>query len=742
MSVSQYIGNGIGILYATDASSNITMAQVNSPDAVKNMRVSGATSAPLAAQRSAVATITLIDCPDAGNITDVIIDSVNQIGSPVAVTPSNVYQTALDLALAINIFSPPTGQNFTAQVIDNVVYIYSIPSRGSETNGLAVNVSVSILSIQFSTTDFTNGSSQNGIYDTSVGNRFYLNPSPTATLDDLTGATEITEYIVVRGLNSGIVSTNNAVYSFVLTGMTRSSAFTQIFLDTDGSPTSVLAYINPYGYIVGDSIRICQYDAARIVTLEDATISTAPIASKNIYLTDTVPFACQGNKSIELRLQYDSIFGLVWVENGRSTTQIPAVGLQQVIDYNHDLINGVNYQGTAALAGNTGINASGFGTQAGVSNTGNDVNFFGLQAGYQNTGNNVNGIGASTALGNIGSDVIAIGNASGFYNEGSDVIAMGVSAASQNIASKVIALGMYAAQSSSGDYGNHIGFYAGANNVGIYTNAIGSQAGQYNTGNYLVALGAQAGYQNTAFGLIGIGASAGAQNHGDYSIAIGNSVGVNNTGNYSITMGSAGGGNNTGSQLIAMGYATAGNNTGDYVTAFGHFTANNNTGGGVIAMGYYASAENHGNNINSLGDRAAQNNIGNNVNAFGTLTAENNTKDDINVFGYATGLNNTGQALNGFGYYCGEQNSGDNVNAMGHTAAQGNTGSHVNAFGYAAGNANGITGATIFSNASLPSYLDYATASASITVGAGASSGSTYLYHDQTTNSIGAVRIP
>ena len=94
------------------------------------------------------------------------------------------------------------------------------------------------------------------------------------------------------------------------------------------------------------------------------------------------------------------------------------------------------------------------------------------------------------------------------------------------------------------------------------------------------------------------------------------------------------------------------------------------------------------------------------------------------------------------GESAGQLNTGSNVNAFGYRAANESTGSDVNAFGYEAGKFNGITGATIFSNASLPSYLNYAAASAAITVGAGASAGCTYLYYDQTTFSVGAVRIP
>lgn len=647
MSVSQFIGNGIGVLYATDASSNIIMAQANTPDSVRNMRVTGATSAPLAAQRSAVATITIDACPDAGNITDVIIDSVNQIGGNVAVTPLNIYQTAMDLALAINIFTPPTGQNFTAQAIDNVVYVYSIPSRGSETNGLVINVSVSIISIQFTTTEFTGGSSQNGIYDTAVGNRFYLNPLSTATLDDLTGATEITEYIVVRGLNSGIISIDKAVSSFVLTGMTRASAFTQIFLDTESSaPTGVLAYINPYGFIVGDSIRISQYDASRIVTIEDATVSTAPIATKNIYLTDTVPFDCQSNKSIELRLQFDPIFGLVWVENGRSTTQITSVGLQQVIDYDRSLINGNNYQGTGALTSNSGVNVSGFGTNAGRNNTGDNVNALGNSSGFSNTGDGVNAIGYQTA-----------------YN-------------------------------NTGNYVNAIGYNTANGNTGAYVNALGNDAALNNSGDNVTAIGLNAANGNTVDNIIAIGNTAAQTNGGSYLIAIGIGAGASNTG----------------VEAIGIGYNAVDSNSGDAVIGIGHYASLGNTQNNVNGIGYYACYQNSGGNVNALGNNSANQNTGSNVNAMGLTAAESNT--------------------------------GSNVNFMGSQAGFENTGDNVNAFGAAAGYQNGITGATIFSNVTLPSYLDYTAASAAITVLAGASAGCTYLYHDQTTNSIGAVRIP
>jgi hypothetical protein len=54
---------------------------------------------------------------------------------------------------------------------------------------------------------------------------------------------------------------------------------------------------------------------------------------------------------------------------------------------------------------------------------------------------------------------------------------------------------------------------------------------------------------------------------------------------------------------------------------------------------------------------------------------------------------------------------------------------------------NAISQSVIISNAELPSYISYADAIAIISTGTGGVAGSTYLYHDQSTNSIGAVRL-
>ena len=93
------------------------------------------------------------------------------------------------------------------------------------------------------------------------------------------------------------------------------------------------------------------------------------------------------------------------------------------------------------------------------------------------------------------------------------------------------------------------------------------------------------------------------------------------------------------------------------------------------------------------------------------------------------------------GTSAGVGNIGGDVIALGFQAALNNEGNKIIALGANAANGNKLSDSFIISNNTLPSYANFAAASAAITVLLGASPGSTYLYHDQATNSIGAVRL-
>lgn len=262
---------------------------------------------------------------------------------------------------------------------------------------------------------------------------------------------------------------------------------------------------------------------------------------------------------------------------------------------------------------------------------------------------------------------------------------------------------------------NIFGTLAGNTNTGSNINAFGRSAAQYNNGSYVNALG-----YNTA-----------ATNNGSNINAFGRNAAQANSGSYVNAMGYGAAKNNLGSDTNALGTNAALDNQGQYVNAIGNQAVSSNTGG------------NTGNHVNGIGQFAAFNNAGTYINALGLDAANGNMGDNVNAFGYQAAMNNGVAAtyVNAFGCQAAKGNSGGYVNAIGSGAAENNTGSDINAFGNGSGSGNTINGATIFSNASLPSYANYAAASAAITVLAGGSAGCTYLYHDQATNSIGAVRL-
>lgn len=226
-------------------------------------------------------------------------------------------------------------------------------------------------------------------------------------------------------------------------------------------------------------------------------------------------------------------------------------------------------------------------------------------------------------------------------------------------------------------------------------------------------------------GLLFIGTNAGETNSGANDvIGLGTDVAFGNSGINVAAFGNSAAAGNSGNDVAVIGYAAAGNNQGDNVVAIGANALSGNTANDAIAIGQNAGLNQSGSDATLIGKGAGFNNTG----------------IDVVAIGNNAGNTNTGDKLHAIGVLAGGGNTGDYVVALGSGAAQGNTGNYVIALGNAAGASNTISAATIISNDCLPSYLDYTAASAAI-VAPGATTG-TYLYHDQTTNSIGAVRIP
>tara|TARA_R110000868_G_scaffold81_4_gene802 strand:+ start:92 stop:724 length:633 start_codon:yes stop_codon:yes gene_type:complete len=151
----------------------------------------------------------------------------------------------------------------------------------------------------------------------------------------------------------------------------------------------------------------------------------------------------------------------------------------------------------------------------------------------------------------------------------------------------------------------------------------------------------------------------------------------------------------------------------------------NNTGIDVIGFGTSAASGNTGYDIVALGKSAGRKNSGSEVVALGTTAGSNNTGNNIVALGQNAGFENTGYDIVALGINAGRKNSGSDVIFIGRDSGDGNT----------------LSGMTIISNNSLPSYLDKEAAELAITIALGAISGNTYLYYNETTHSIGGVRL-
>jgi hypothetical protein len=282
--------------------------------------------------------------------------------------------------------------------------------------------------------------------------------------------------------------------------------------------------------------------------LNDIGLSAAIVAANGeLFITKqnySPLFTASQSFQIENDLTPSSNYEVVYKPNPKNVTgtyylatteDIPT--LQEVLDNNHDLVDGNNFQGTGAGDGNTGTEVNAFGTDAGTDNTGNNQNAFGNSAGYENQGENQNALGESAGQENTGANQNAFGGSAGY----------------QNI----------------GDYQNAFGVGAGFLNTGANQNALGSSAGAYNTGNNQNAFGSSAGVDNTATNQNAFGSKAGQVNSGANQNALGENAGKNNSGISQNAFGNTAGQDNTGDNVNAFGENAGDGNTFSNVNLFG-----------------------------------------------------------------------------------------------------------------------------------------------------------------------------
>jgi hypothetical protein len=253
-----------------------------------------------------------------------------------------------------------------------------------------------------------------------------------------------------------------------------------------------------------------------------------------------------------------------WLQNVNIGPGSSPVGLslQNVLDNNHDLVNGNNFQGTNAGVGSSArSDIIAIGEDAGTNVVGDNNTFIGNNAGQSSIGSNNIAIGGTTLNGTVYdlSYGVAIGN-NALRSTNQD-----------NIVLDIVAIGNYAGMD----------LYSGS-----YINAIGSYAFNGGRGYQINAIGNLAAYTNT----------------GDYVNAIGLSSATGNGGSDVNALGSGTAGSNSGNNINALGYAAASNNTGDNVNALGRNAGDSNTASNVNALGYNAGYHNVYSHVTLLGN--------------------------------------------------------------------------------------------------------------------------------------------
>jgi len=180
------------------------------------------------------------------------------------------------------------------------------------------------------------------IYDPTYGLRVFGNT--TGSEGSLTGATEITEFLIPRSSNAGAFKTSVTISGGVVT-TTRVSNNMTLVVATEGGLADTLNTLTITNVVDNDQVTIVGVSAGAgdIVTIDDS--------AGNIYLSNGANFIT-GARSVQIVLKYFSSGTAGWYEVSRSATQ-PTVANQRAVGVPAP-VSGVN--ATALTAGGGTIN--------------------------------------------------------------------------------------------------------------------------------------------------------------------------------------------------------------------------------------------------------------------------------------------------------------------------------------------------------------------------------------------------
>jgi len=310
------LGNNIGKIYITEIDGVTVSATLeNTVDEIVLLKRDASSRGPISGEILGTGSVQIVTAT-AGTISNVDVDGINQLGAiGVVITVGDPNQTALDLADAINLSPPASGPRYTAVAKGDTVILSAPKGSGATLNGDVVGVTATGTST-FVTTNIEGGSDGSGVFDNLAGARYFFNDNVNALEGDITGAEEISKFIITSGLNSKRDQQGLVISSGTVTP-SRVSQITDLVIDTESAAAADdLDFIDPTEFEEGDEINIRGKDATQIVTVRDKSIGSGNLETSN---DESFSTGTPSNQ-IRLKLIIDAAAGPTWFEAGRNPT--------------------------------------------------------------------------------------------------------------------------------------------------------------------------------------------------------------------------------------------------------------------------------------------------------------------------------------------------------------------------------------------------------------------------------------
>ena len=384
MSVSSELsklGSGVGIIYLTDASNNLTQFQYfNDKEGRDLAERQMIVSSVLSSNISAVSTVNVTAA--GGNITNLSYNQVSIFDTTTPVTGATTSDLASNLATAIN--SHLSVPEYTAVSSGSNVAVYLDAEKGSSLNGSAAAFSTT------GTAAITASNLDGGAYpsdevDSQIGYKMYLNSSANASYDTLVGATDITSG-VLRKAASSPYSIKDVEISSGSVSINRDGATTVVSVQTEGSvATDDLTSIDAGIFNDGDVVVLRGKESNKVTTVKEG--GNIELANNADFLTATKDYA--------ILLQY-STSDNKWYEISRSPGNNLSVSSLRSVSIAAPVLTG-----TGTLTGSWSYNLGG-------SPIDGDTFIVDYKGTFTPSGNNVTIFGVALTDAQIGGEKVSV----------------------------------------------------------------------------------------------------------------------------------------------------------------------------------------------------------------------------------------------------------------------------------------------------------------------------------------------